>query len=374
MIKICRRASIWSLIAWIISVSAPAADYDAVRMYQDRMRDLGRVRLSIGMQPNGPAWTGYENALNPLLTAPQNQILEGIRRSIRNGDLEEQIGALDVYINLMVRKKVKPDPELRLAIAELLKKDNLEIPAYTITLAGVLWNYPSTQTAVEIMDTAAREHDSRMRETLIGSTAAHMGLYLGVATNKPPAENARRVAEFEEWFQQNKDRIVIKEWGKFRLTGQESARKVMVLSEADRARIRANPDCVVRLKDVMLGADDQGKASQLLEQCGEALFGGETAALLKRVDEEDKSGKSPGLQLKAEINAAQASYPWRDAAILAAACVLAYEEDSAAREAAKETLFYCTPKDAKRVTEGEAPEIRKMAKDFAQGNGAPWSK
>lgn len=373
MSGVLKKASIRALTAYILTGFSLGAEAGLVREYQERLKDLGRVRISLEMEPGGPAWAPFTKILDPLLLAPRKPILDAVYDSIRTGGVEEQIGALEVYMRFEGMKEVKPDPGLRQRISELLKNDNLEIPAYTNTLAAALAMYPSTETAVQIMEIALREQDPRMKAILIDSTAADMGIYLGLATNKAPTENARLLSEFEVWFHQNKDRIVIKQWGKFRLTGQESAKKVVQLSEADRARIRSNPGCVIRLKDVMLGADDQGQSSQLLEQCGEALFGSETATLLRRVDKEGKTGKPPGLQLKAEISAAEAAYPWRDAAILAAAYVLAYEKNSSAREAAKETLFYCTSKDAKRITQGEAPEVRKMAKEFAQGDRSPWN-
>ena len=309
----------------------------------------------------------YE-ASRSILKAPPEALREAIDRAIRFGTEEERIGALGVYSELVRAKKEFLNPAYHRILLGLLAQDDLESPAYVGTLAGVLYLYPSRETALAYMDVAARTRNREMRDELVLKTTGLLSLSLPIGTETTPVEKARILANFEAWFTRNRERIRFDEQGEFRLAGGEAAEDRKKLTSQDRDRIRKDPLCVLRLLNgsvVGVGTGAGEDVGTLLNRCGQALYGPAAADAITRMVGEDREDAGSSLDLQAAMATVAGRYPMFDAALLAVAYVAAYERDPDALRLARRTLADLGPAEITRVTKGEPGEVRRKAEDLA---------
>lgn len=307
----------------------------------------------------------YE-ASRPILKAPPEALREAIDQAIRFGTEEERIGALGVYSELVRAKTELLNPTYHRILLGLLAQDDLESPAYVGTIAGVLYLHPSRDTALAYMDVAARARNREMRDEFMLRTADFLSLSLPIGTETIPVEKARILADFEAWFARNKERIRFDKKGEFRLAGGEAAEERKRLTPQDRARIRKDPLCVLRLLNGSIVGDGAGEdVGTLLIRCGEALYGPGGADLITRMAGEGREDAGSSLDLQAAMATVAGKYPMFDAALLAVAYVAAYEKDPAALKLARKTLADLGPAEITRVTKGEPGEVRRKAEELA---------
>jgi hypothetical protein len=363
------------LAAWMLvllgsaGISRGDLDRHSIASLMGHFAALGRLSAKIEVQ-EGPEWIPYEKALKPLLEEPRVRLIEAIDQAIREGTREELMGALGVYVGLVGIKKEHPNPAYQAPLLQLLAKDDLRQRTYTDTVAGALRLYPSRETAVAYMDVAERAPDARMRKDYIDSTAALLHISLPIANNTPPLRQEKILSDFEAWFSRNKDRIRFDKHGNFRLAGGEASEERKGLSGDDRARIRQDPVCVLRLLDTTMSDDleDQVKRTRVPDlnaQCGAALWGPDGAAFMAKAAAGDKVEEQKSIEMEAEGASLAGRYPVFEAALLASVYVVAYEQDPEALKLAKEVLIQFSPSDVRKAAKDEPASVRKKAEGFA---------
>jgi hypothetical protein len=170
------------------------------------------------------------------------------------------------------------------------------------------------------------------------------------------------LADFEDWFAKNRDRIQFNKEGQFKLSRNTSDTKSVGLSEEDRKRIRQDPVCVLRLMKSSFGEDDNlNHSKELASKCGAALWGVEGARAMSRALSEPEA--SPENQ--ANLASLAGEYPMQDAATLAAVYIVAYQDENDGLEMAKDFLIRVNPKDVQRVGKGEPRWVVKKAEALA---------
>ncbi len=254
-------------------------------------------------------------------------------------------------------------------IYDLLAKDDRTINVYTGSLAGALWLYPmSKQTVLVYMDIAQHTTDPRLRGDYLRTTAALLGLDLGIHTRTPPVEEQRILADFEAWFEKNKKYIEFDENGHSSLAGSKVRARPRSLTGEERARIRKDPACVLELfqgSTAGMNVSDE-RIESLMNQCGSALFGSEGVRLMREMMAQAPAAQAPSFDQQMGLAAARSKYPMLDAGLLAVAYVAADDADPKHRELAKTTLDDIgMPEEITRVLKGESKEVRKKALELA---------
>jgi len=298
-----------------------------------------------------------------LRRAPRDLLLEAIDKGIRGSGEEEFIGTLSVYQILVIDRKEPLHPEYHPLLLDRLKRDDFHSRIHTGILAGTLMLYRSRETVLALMDAAVRETDPVERNHLVDLTAGMIHLDLPVSTETTALQEQRMLDDFEAWFAANKDRIRFDKDGQPYLAGGEAKGKRVELSPEDRARIRKDPVCVVRLMGAMMGESDD-EVMNLNARCGEALLGTEGASLMRKAEGVGSQGKGPSLDFQAAMASARGKYPSLDAVQLAIAYMAAYQTDQDTRKLAREMLDELGSADMARVLKGEPREVRKKAREL----------
>ena len=362
------------LVSWLAMPSRASGSDEAVASLRARLADYGRLEIEVGTRrgneiPRDLAGRA-DTAFWGLQKEPLEHLLPAIDACIREGTAEERIGAMGVYSSLVYRKMTRANPEYRPLLINLLARDNLQTPRYTGGIRGLLYEYPSAETAKAFMDVAHRAPDKRMRVEYVEATAALLGIWLDIYTNSTEAQVDKAISDFEAWYAKNKDRIQFTKNGKLRLSGRKPPEEEKAeLTAEDRARVRENAVCVLQLMSLTLsdGADEEesnAKAPALNAKCGPALFGAERSALMGRMAAAVSGGSGPPLEMEAELQGSS-GYPTADAMLLAAATVSATEKDPAALRLAEETLARATRAEIRRACKGEPSSVRRKAESLA---------
>jgi hypothetical protein len=227
--------------------------------------------------------------------------------------------------------------------------------------------YPSRQALFAIMEAADRAPSHEARVTMLLNAARLCRVELSDIQPESRGPRVEKVlADFEHWFAENKDRIRFTEDGQFRLSGSKTKVKQVVLTEADRKRIRQDPGCVLRLMNGAFGEnDDSADVGGLHSRCGAALFGTEGSAAIAGALAESPTGDGLSVSAQATLSSLAGTYPVADAWILAASYVAAQKTDPEVLEMAKEALMQVGPAEVKRIGKGEPREVVKKAQALA---------
>lgn len=306
-------------------------------------------------------------AVLPLLHAPPEFLQEAIDRGIREGNVEERIGAMEVYANAVTppKRRLPMRPEYQQLLIDMLKNDDQKTTAYTGVVITTLREYRSRETVLAFLDAAPRMTNPDMREGLLESAASLLHLDVPIYTDTTPLEKERILSNLESWLNRNRDRIRFNKDGQPYLAGGEASESSRLeLTPEDRDRIRKDPTCVLKLVRAMIGG--QGAISELAARCGEALLGSEEARLFREALKGSEESGPPSLDFQAAMARARGKYPTMDAVQLAIAYVAAYDTDPAASNLARDTLEDLGFPDMNRVLKGEPREVRKKAKELLE--------
>jgi len=365
-----QKLVVLTVLLFLPTTSARAVTRDeTVASLRVGLAKIGAMVEQLSALPFGPAWRPVDDAQRLLVKEPRELLREAIDLGIREGGKDERTGSFFIYRFLVSAEHELPNSSFKPFLLALLAKDDLSSFGYTEALAGVLYQFPSRETALAYMDVAARAREGRVREHFLEATAGLFEMDLGISLQTKPLEKEKIYSDFEAWFDRNKDRIRFNEEGEFRLAGGEAREARLELSAEDRARIRKDPVCVLRLVNSVLG--DLGKTSEakvmeLNSKCGVALFGAEGATVLSKAGAASQEGMAPSLDLQAAMASSQGKHPVMDAVLLAVAYVAAYEKDPQALKLAKETLDQFMSPEMDRVLKGEPRLVRKKAEELAE--------
>ena len=309
--------------------------------------------------------TGYREGL-AVKKEPLYLLLEAIDQALRTGSLEERIGALGIYSDLIYEGKEKPNPAYYTLLLNSLLNDDLRSEFLTFALVDTLHWYPTRETVSAMTGVAERSTNFKLRETALARVADMMGLNLAVYANATPEQNEKAMSDFISWVAKNKDRIQFNKKGHFRLAGGEVREEREELGNQDRERIRRDPTGVLRLFNQIMGDDDDSQVD-LTGECAVGLLGPEGAALMARRAAIAAEGKEPTREMEASLGSYQGSYPVADAALLAAVYIVAYEKDAGALKMAKGMLIQASRADVRRVAGSEPRSVRRKAEALAGG-------
>ncbi len=215
-------------------------------------------------------------------------------------------------------------------------------------------------------DAAKRAKSEEERLGWLETTAGFLGIGLNFTESDPPERRLRDLAQFETWYEKNKDRIRFDSKGEPHFGSGPGEWKPPKLKSEDRARIKADPACVLRLFDSFASANDPDN-SQIYEmnaRCGQALMGAEGSSALSRVLEQTEDGSDPGFDLQMSFQSAAANYPITSAALAAAAYVAGDATASAEiRKLAKETVEDFG-EDLDEVLKTEPSSVKKKVREL----------
>ena len=288
--------------------------------------------------------------------------------AIREGSMEERIGALAVYSEAVYMNRRPVNPEYKPLLLDFLSKDDIWVEAYSNAVVGnLVESYPSRESLLAIMEAADRAPTHEDKVGMLLSAARLCNIEL---PNIQPESRGPRVekvlADFEHWFAENKDRIRFTKEGEFRLSGSKTKVKQVELTEADRKRIRQDPGCVLKLMNGAFGGnDDLAAVGELHSRCGAALFGTDGSAAIAGALAEIPTGEGLSAGAQATLSSLTGTFPVADAWILAASYVAARETDPEALEMAKEALIQVGPTEVRRISKGEPRDVVKKAQALA---------
>jgi hypothetical protein len=369
------RTLIALLVLTIYSGSSTLA-YEAPATVRGRLAELGRLELAESHgQPPGERdpVTGRDprTALEyRLLREPREPVREAIDQILHIGTKVERIGALEIYFEVSDKtygyyQQDPLRPDYFPLLLDLLAKDDLLEPRYTGAIVGVLHLYPSRETALAFMDVAARAPTMKMRQDAIETTAGLLGIHLPIYKQTPPLEVQRILDDFAAWVVKNEDRIAFDAEGHSMVARENTRVRPRKLTEAERATIRKDPACVLRLlQGGMVNSLSGGTTKVLFDQCGDALYGPDAAKVMREMLTPSGGWKAPSLDQQAALAGARASYPMTDAALLAVAYVAAYGAAPGDRELAKTTLDQFGSPDIPRVLKGEPKVVHEKMEEL----------
>jgi hypothetical protein len=340
---------------------------NVIASIRSQFTQLGKVTIQLVEMkvPYGKGWTPVEDVKTDLRKQPREALREAIDQSIASGSKEERIGALDFYyLELIYMNKEPPKREYKSVLLDLLAKDDLAVGEYTEALGLTLMKaYPSRETVFAFMEVAKRAPTHEMRVSFLSSAARLCGIeWLDIQPESRGPRVEKVLADFEDWFAKNRDRIQFNKEGQFRLSRNRSDTKPVGLREEDRKLIRQDPVCVLRLMKSSFGEDDNlNHSKDLASECGAALWGVEGARAISRALSESEA--SPENQ--ANLASLAGEYPMQDAATLAAVYIVAYQDDKDGLEMAKDFLIRVNPKEVQRVGKGEPRWVVKKAEALA---------
>lgn len=334
-----------------------------LQLLRAEFQRLGRIEVAREQAPADHRKgmpSSYKESF-PLLKSPPDLLARAIDQSLRTGGREERIGALHVYsyaINNpspILTKRADHQPLL----IGLLESDDQTNRTYSEALVSTLSYFRTRETVLAYLDAVHRTKDPHLREHILRDSAMLLQMDFPIHNQMTPLEKVRTLNEMEAWLQQNRDRIRFKQNGQPYLAGGEADDKPIELSAEDRARIRKDPVCVLKLIEVMMGGGN-ADGSQLADRCGTALLGPEGARKFQEALKQADAGP-PSFDQQMAMASARGSYPTMDAVQLAVAYVAAYETDPASRKLAMETYEEIGTPEIERVLKGEPREVRKKA-------------
>jgi hypothetical protein len=364
------------LLLWIctLTIGRPQGAENPVAAMRERLAEYGRLEILRAERTGHDLPPGLgkkcDTAFYGLRKESPNVLLPAIDACIRDGSSEELVGATAIYSDLVTMGRAQADPSYEPILLELLANDRLESKTYTTAIVATLRLYPSKETVAAYMNVAARAPTKDLRVRQTREAASMVGIWLNLGTNQPDTVIDNEIARFEAWYAKNKDRIQFTKDGKLRLSGSKPKEEAKsVLTDADRASIRAEAACVLRLMYYTLGdaaseEEANAKAPALNARCGPALFGAERSAQMAKMAEEAKQGGGPSIELQADLQGS-AGYPTPDAALLAAIYAASYETDPEAIRLAEETLARASRDEIRRVAKREPASVREKAESLA---------
>lgn len=331
------------------------------------LRRVGEISISRDRAPENlrKTFPNTHALCNQLLkSSSSSSLAEAIDQALRSGGVEEKTGALEMYwyATGWPGAKLEPRPDYRTLLIDLLRADDQSNLTYSGTLVSVLCTFPSRETVLALLDTSHRTKDPKLRETLLEYSASLLGMRTPIHNQMTALEKERTLNDLEAWLEQNRDRIRFKKGGRPYLAGGESGEKPVELAAEDRARIRKDPACVLKLLNAMMGGDSAG--ADLAGRCGAALLGTEGAQALQEALQKGAEEGPPSFDRQMAIASARGNYPTMDAVQLAVAYVAAYETDSGVRKLAMEVYDELGTSDIERVLKGESREVRKKAREL----------
>jgi hypothetical protein len=342
-------------------IRAKFAETAQVARLWDTTPEKDRHRLA-----NWPA------ALVPAMQQPTDILLEAIDLSLHGENVNERAGALNAYIQLVDKPGARKNPEYFRLFLGLLERDKGDFPFYTNSLVSALLSYPSPETVAILMDFGAKAPNAAERQNYLSLAADLLGIDLPIYQQTKPLEREQIVANFQAWYEQNKDRISFDSEGRPTVKGANPNAKPRALTSQERARIRKDPACVLELLQGSSGGIEisEERMKELVEQCGEALYGPEGLRLVKQAADKTQAGGPQSFDLQMNLAAARAKYPMLDAALLAVAYVAADDADLKHRELAVMTLDDIgMPEDIVRVLKTETKDVRKKTMELADEQG-----
>ncbi len=340
----------------------PEQDLQYIRSEFQRLGRIDMARTQVPADQRKGMPTSHKESF-PLLKLPPDLLAEAIDRSLRTGGKEERIGALAVYdyATSSTVHKIPKRPDYQGLLIHLLETDDQTNLTYSGGIAYTLTRFPSRETVLAYIDAAHRAKDPETREYLLLRTSSMLQMRPPIHSEMTPVEKERTLNELQAWLERNRDRIRFKGNGQPTLAGGEADEKHLALTTEDRARIRKDPGCVLKLIEVMMGGGNAGsEGTQLAERCGTALLGPEGARKFQESLKQADAGP-PSFDQQMAMASARGGYPALDAVQLAVAYVAAYEKDPGLRNLAMEIYEELGTPEIERVLKGEPREVRKKA-------------
>ena len=363
------RTVLWFVLGGILIVRPAFAEssdegISALRSSFMRIGQQEVTRSQVSPDQRRQLPNPYEMCLSLLKASPET-LTQAIDGAVREGTVEERIGALEVYELAIspTERRLTRRPEYQAVLMDLLKHDDLSMVAYTGVIIALLSDYHSRDAVLAQLDAAARTSNPEVHERLLRSAGSMLHMDVPIYQQTAPLEKERILSDLEAWLNRNRDRIRFKKDGQPYLAGGEADAKPVELTPEDRNRIRKDPVCVLQLISAMMEGSEEVVA--LGTRCGEALLGSEGAKVLKEAQESAKTQESPSLDSQAAMASARGKYPTMDAVQLAIAYVAAYETDPKSRELARDTLEDLGSTEMSRILKGEPREVRRKAKELA---------
>jgi hypothetical protein len=330
--------------------------------------EIGRLCIawSQAMPEERKKIPSYYQAELHLLDVPAAILEEAIDRGIRQGQIEERVGALCVY-NLASQppaQRIARRADYQNLFIEMLQQDDQKVGAYTAVLLTNLRTYPAPETVRAIVDQIPRATNPHVREGLIDSAATLVQMEIPIYQQTTPVEKERVLSDLETYLMQNRDHIRVGEHGQLYIAADKNAPERILLTAEDRSRVRKDPACVLRLLHEML---EGGSGSlELSARCGEALLGQDGARLFAQAARQVNEGEVTTLDFQTAMASSRGKYPSMDAVLLAIAYVAAYQTDPEIRKLAQESLEdFGNSDDLRRVLKGEPRDVKKKAMALA---------
>ena len=365
------------LLALMSAGFARSAD-DSTAQCRARLAEMGRLIVreagSTGASPGSPPSSHQSEAvLESLVREPRNVLRRTIDDALRGGSKEERIGAMALYNHLVSSTDAAvPREPLNGAYPplfyRLIQEDDRSLAAYTEALAEGFAYYPRSRlTALSYMDIARHTANPATREKYVRLTAEALSIDLALDDSQPVLWKERRLEAFEAWFEKNQRYIKYDKGGRSVLAGSRIPDRQRRMSDAERARVRQEPLCVLHLIETAAGATGRDRAGALesLRRCGGAAFGEATAARLVLEAEAPAETTGASFDLTIRLSAARAGYPWLDAGLLAVATVASDDTDPGHRERARQSLRLLGPaSELKRIVSGEPDGVQRKVEEF----------
>jgi hypothetical protein len=288
-------------------------------------------------------------------------------QAVREGSREERIGAWGMYSEMMYLKEIrKRDDYLPLLIDQMALPEAAVRPLAGI-LAGTITQYPSRGSLLALIDLADRVPALQERFQILAITADMIGGRLPVYQDTTEPQLQQIVADFLAYLHENRDRIRFGRDGSAHLPGGPRGGKPKSLTGADRQRVRDDPVCVLRLlHQSFVKSPGVPPFEELVDRCGEALYGAKGVALMRELAAVPDTG-APSVDLQMRLAAAYGTHPVNDAAILAAAWVAATRREPELLDMAAEVVEVVGGSDrVDEVTKGEPREVRRGGAELAR--------
>jgi len=350
-----------------VDLESIRAQFREVAKLQELTRNLPKLDQANNEQR--ALWRQANDATRALTHKPIDQVLAAIDQSIHGKDELEIIGALSVYMFLIVLHRAVPDIRYKPLLLDMLANDDFSSEIYTDTVAGFLHFYPSRETMLAYMDAAKRAPDARNRDEFLEATAGLLNIELNYTLSDPTPERKRKaLAAFETWYEKNKNTVRFDSKGEPHFSGGPGEWKPPKLSSADKARIKADPVCVLRLFETIQASQDPkpGEVQELNARCGQALLGEKRATALASALEGAKNGSAPSLEQQFSMSSAAVDYPTVSAALTAVAYVASADPiEPKAKELAVRILDDFG-EDLQEILKDEPASVRKKVLELAE--------
>ena len=306
-------ATLIPLILSIWTTAAAKTSEETIATIRGEFAKAGGLEIQLERRstPYGTEWGPVEDIYRSVKRYPPDLIQAAYDSAIKEGSMEERIGALTVYQRAVYMKDRQANPDYEPLLLRLLSRGRLWVEAYSGTVVVTPHHDLSVARGALRHHGGSRSgpsHEDRVSMLLSAARLCHISRSTSNAISRGPRVE-KVLADFEHWFAENKDRISFTKDGEFRLSGSKTKVKQLELTEADRKRIRQDPGCVLRLMDGAFGGNDGLAAvGEPHSRCGAALFGTEGSAAIGGALAESPTGEGLSAGAQATLSSLAGAY------------------------------------------------------------------